>query len=72
MRQICEKLFPFELQASNLVLLKIRALVVDVEPRANLNVRNVCTKYMRKCMCKRVIVVTLSVDLSLSTGFQNG
>ena len=37
-RQICEKLFPFGLQVPKLVLLKIRALeiVVDVEPRENL------------------------------------
>ena len=49
-RQMCEKLFPFGLQVSNLILLKIRALeiVIDVEPCEKLNFRNVCTFYMRK------------------------
>ena len=49
-RQIYEKLFPFGLQVSNLVLWKMRALeiVVDMEPRENLNFCNICTFYTRK------------------------
>ena len=49
-RLIFEKLFPFGLQVSNLVLLKMRALeiIVDMELHEKLNFHNVCTFYTRK------------------------